>query len=73
LRDGSYLRIKNIQLGYRLPPEKASTVGITLARVYVQASQSLYVHKIFRGLTLKLEDLRWLLEAVGTNYPLHSK
>lgn len=41
IEDGSYIRLKNLQLGYRLPQQLLSTAGITNARVYVSASNLL--------------------------------
>lgn len=36
VEDGSFLRLKNIQLGYRLPGSIASKIGLTSARIYIQ-------------------------------------
>ncbi|UXP32682.1 TonB-dependent receptor [Reichenbachiella agarivorans] len=38
VEDGSYFRMKNIQLGYTLPSTISSKAGMSRARVYVQAS-----------------------------------
>jgi hypothetical protein len=35
LQDASYLRIKNLQVGYTLPQKLLSKVGISKVRVYV--------------------------------------
>jgi TonB-linked SusC/RagA family outer membrane protein len=37
VEDGSYLRLKNIQLGYTLPENVLSKIGMRQLRVYVQA------------------------------------
>lgn len=37
IEDGSYLRIKNIQIGYNLPKAVLSKASIGLARIYLQA------------------------------------
>ncbi|MGM0546291.1 MAG: SusC/RagA family TonB-linked outer membrane protein [Bacteroidota bacterium] len=37
LSDGSYFRIKNLQLGYTLPTEMSTKLGIQQARFYVRA------------------------------------
>jgi TonB-dependent starch-binding outer membrane protein SusC len=36
IEDGSFLRLKQIQLGYRIPSQIISKVGLTTMRVYVQ-------------------------------------
>ncbi|MDZ7650018.1 MAG: TonB-dependent receptor [Cytophagales bacterium] len=36
VEDGSFFRLKNIQIGYNLPSSAISKVGLTRARVYVQ-------------------------------------
>ncbi len=38
LEDGSYLRLKNIQIGYTLPKETLNFLGFTKARIYLSAS-----------------------------------
>jgi hypothetical protein len=38
LEDGSYLRLKNIQIGYTLPKETLSSLGLAKARIYISAS-----------------------------------
>lgn len=37
VEDGSYMRLKNTQLGYTLPPNLLSKIGMRQLRVYVQA------------------------------------
>ena len=37
VRDGSYLRLKNITLGYTLPRELTNKIGISRLRVYGRA------------------------------------
>lgn len=41
LYDGSYMRLKNLQLGYNLPKEWLTPVGLTNARAYVQGQNLL--------------------------------
>src|SRR5699024_659343 len=41
--DGSYLRLKNIQLGYTIPEEVISRTGLKTHRVYVQAANLLTI------------------------------
>ncbi len=38
VEDGSYLRLRNLQLGYNLPSGVASKVGLRSARVYLQGA-----------------------------------
>jgi hypothetical protein len=38
VEDGSYLRAKNVQLGYTLPADLISKYGMGSLRVYVQAA-----------------------------------
>jgi hypothetical protein len=49
LEDGSYLRIKNIQLGYNLPLKWISKAGMSSAHVYVQG-QNLFTFTKYTGL-----------------------
>jgi len=41
LEDGSYLRLKNLQLGYTVAPKILKVVGLSSARVYVSGSNLL--------------------------------
>jgi hypothetical protein len=43
VEDGSYVRLANLQLGYRLPKEIASKIGLGGIRVYVQGQNLLTV------------------------------
>ena len=56
------------RLGYRLPAEKASNVGITLARVYVQAVNPFTFTK-FSGLDPEVGGSPVAFGSGGTNYP----
>ncbi len=38
VEDGSYLRLKNVQLGYNIPKPVLSRIGLSNARVYLQAT-----------------------------------
>lgn len=48
LEDGSYLRVRNIQLGYTLPSSKLSRAGINHLRVYLQA-QNIFTFTRYSG------------------------
>ena len=41
IEDGSYLRIKNVTLGYTIPTESISAAGLSRLRIYVQANNLL--------------------------------
>ncbi|TAE55831.1 MAG: SusC/RagA family TonB-linked outer membrane protein, partial [Bacteroidetes bacterium] len=45
IEDGSYLRVKNVQLGYTLPKSALSKIGFNRARIYVQATNLLTITK----------------------------
>ncbi len=49
IEDGSYLRMKNITLGYTLPAGTLSKIGLSSARVYVQA-QNLFTITKYSGI-----------------------
>lgn len=48
IEDGSFLRIKDIQLGYRLSDKIAKKIGISNARVYISGS-NLYCFTKYKG------------------------
>ncbi len=49
LEDGSYLRLKNVQLTYNMPKELISKIGLGAVRIYVQA-QNLMTWTKYSGL-----------------------
>mgnify|MGYP001682617912 FL=1 len=49
LEDGSYLRIKMVQLGYTLPVTLTTKIGIKSVRIYINA-QNLYTFTKYTGL-----------------------
>ncbi len=49
LEDGSYMRIKNLQVGYTLPGSLTSRVNISSLRIYLSA-QNLYTFTKYSGL-----------------------
>ncbi len=53
LEDGSYLRLKNISLGYSLPSSLISKVRISTARVYISAQNLITITK-YTGLDPEL-------------------
>lgn len=48
VEDGSYLRVKNIQLGYTWPSSKLSRLGISHFRIYLQA-QNVFTFTNYTG------------------------
>jgi len=49
LEDGSYLRLKNLQVGFTIPDKTLKITGISKARIYVSGS-NLYTLTRFPGL-----------------------
>lgn len=49
VQDGSYLRLKNIQVGYTVPAAKLSKLGVQKLRIYVQAA-NLFTATKYTGL-----------------------
>lgn len=53
LEDGSYLRVKNIQIGYNLPSALLQRMGMTRAKVYAQGA-NLFTSTKYSGLNPEL-------------------
>lgn len=49
LEDASYLRLKNVQLGYTLPKRMASKIRMEKARIYVSGDNLLTFTKFFKS------------------------
>ncbi len=73
LENGSYLRLRNIQLGYKLPQNAISKIKLTGCRFYVNA-QNLFTITSYSGWTPELKVNDPLKQGVddGTVYPLPS-
>jgi TonB-linked SusC/RagA family outer membrane protein len=56
LEDGSYLRNKQMQLGYTIPSERLRSLGIDRLRVYVQAA-NLFTITNYTGLDPELQSV----------------
>lgn len=69
IEDGSYIRMKNIQLGYTLPSSLLSKVNIKSLRVYVQAVNLFTITK-FTGLDPELGGDDRAHGSDTGNYPL---
>ncbi|MFT3738103.1 MAG: TonB-dependent receptor [Breznakibacter sp.] len=48
VEDGSFLRLKNIQLGYTLPAKASGVLGLSRCRIYVAGQNLLTFTKVFR-------------------------
>ncbi|MDF1572948.1 MAG: TonB-dependent receptor [Bacteroidales bacterium] len=54
IEDGSYVRLKNLQLGYTLPIGLSEKIGIQRLRIYVSA-QNLFTYTKFSGLDPEMQ------------------
>jgi len=63
MKDASYLRLKNIQLGYDLPSQLVHTLGLDLVRIYVNGQNLLTFDKFWDGYDVETPV------GTGTNYP----
>ncbi len=64
IEDGSYLRLRNVQLGYRLPNTLLDRVGITSLRIYVSA-QNLFTITGYQGFDPEIGRRRGSDQAYG--------
>jgi TonB-dependent starch-binding outer membrane protein SusC len=69
VEDGSFLRLKNIQLGYNLPKSAIAKAGLTNARVYVQGV-NLFTITGYSGLDPELSGADTAFGIDSGNYPL---
>ena len=58
LKDCSYLRLKNVQLGYTLPTSFVNKMGMNKLRVYVSGSNLLTFSNMFQGIDPEKENGR---------------
>ena len=63
MKDASYLRLKNIQLGYDLPSRFANTFGLANVRFYINGQNLLTLDKFWNGYDVETPV------GTGTNYP----
>lgn len=49
LKDASYLRLKNLQLGYSLPARISQRAGLTSVRIYANATNVFTIDKFWKG------------------------
>lgn len=64
MKDASYLRLKNIQLGYNLPSGFLSNMKIEQARIYVNGQNLFTVDQFWDGYDVETPV------GTGTNYPM---
>lgn len=69
VEDGSYLRLKNIQLGYNFPDQIISKLGLTKARVYASA-ENVFTLTSFSGLDTDIGGWATLRGIDWGHYPL---
>lgn len=63
MKDASYLRLKNIQLGYKLPAAFLSALNIDYARIYVNGQNLFTIDNFWKGYDVETPV------GTGTNYP----
>jgi len=63
MKDASYLRLKNIQLGYDLPSRLANTFGLENVRFYINGQNLLTLDNFWNGYDVETPV------GTGTNYP----
>ena len=71
LQDGSYLRIKNIQLGYTFPSEIMNKIGVDKLRIYISAENVATFTKLSKIFDPEIVSAgRWGDGEYGKIYPL---
>ena len=63
MKDASYLRLKNIQIGYDLPSRLAKTFGLENVRFYINGQNLLTLDNFWNGYDVETPV------GTGTNYP----
>lgn len=64
MKDASYIRLKNIQVGYNLPKTLLSRMKMESARVYINAQNLFTIDKFWKGFDVETPV------GTGTNYPM---
>ncbi|MDR6942965.1 SusC/RagA family TonB-linked outer membrane protein [Mucilaginibacter pocheonensis] len=67
LYDGSYLRIRNVSLGYTLPPGKLKKIGVSALRLYV-TGQNLYTFTKYIGYNPEVNQYGEAVSSIGLDY-----
>jgi TonB-linked SusC/RagA family outer membrane protein len=71
---GSFLRVRNINLGYSVPERALSRIGLKTARIYVSGDNLFTLTKVPGGdpeTTLSAEDTNSVAGSIGMRYPLY--
>ncbi len=71
IEDGSYLRLKTVQLGYNVPSRKFSRIGVRSIRVYASA-QNLYTWTKYSGLDPEVSTYQSALTP-GSDYSAYPR
>ena len=62
LQDASYLRMKNIQLGYTLPKSMTTKVGMQMVRLYISGRQPCHLSAVcLKSLTPKQSEVHGVM------------
>ncbi|GAB3010499.1 TonB-dependent receptor [Niabella terrae] len=64
MKDASYIRLKNIQLGYNIPRKLLDRVKVEQARIYVNGQNLLTIDRFWDGFDVETPV------GTGTNYPM---
>jgi len=72
VENGSYLKVKSIQVGYSFPASKLSNLGISRLRVYIQG-QNLFTFTKYTGLDPEVSAGGVLSEGVDSQFYPHSR
>ncbi len=67
VEDGSYFRLRNIEIGYTLPQQTLESIGLTKLRIYLQG-QNLFTITDYSGLDPELTSSRRLDESPDRNF-----
>ena len=69
IEDGSFLKLQNVQLGYRLPQTWMSHVGMAQGRIYLNAT-NVFVMTDYTGYTPELPSSAVIAAAGGNGIDL---
>ncbi len=64
MKDASYLRLKNVQVGYNLPKSVIKSLKISQARIYINGQNLFTLDKFWDGFDVETPV------GTGTNYPM---
>jgi TonB-linked SusC/RagA family outer membrane protein len=67
IEDGSYLRVKNVALGYTLSPEVLRKLNLSNLRIYI-AAQNLFTFTNYSGLDPEVNTFGYSNTSLGTDF-----